>query len=326
MTTATQTFHSQLSDSWAGRDDGPGPEHDIWYKVVQPLPEPGAADKGIALLGFASDEGIRRNHGRPGAAEGPESIRSMLGWLAVHDDTPRYDAGTVTVDGEDMEAAQGRLSEAVRDVVAAGHLPVVMGGGHETAFGSHVGLRRGLPEGHQPPGIVNLDAHLDLRQAEPTNNGTPFRQIAEAVGEEFDYSVIGVSRADNTDFLFQAARHFGATVVQDDELAGYSTGEVSGLARQWVSGREHIHLSIDLDVLNQAIAPGVTSPAAVGVDLSLIRAICVAIARTGRLALLDVVELSPPLDIDKRTARVASRLIHEISAAHFAAQNRAVRI
>ena len=316
MTTATEVFHPVLSDAWTGRDDGPGPEHRLWYTEISPLPEPDVAAPGVALIGFSSDEGIRRNHGRPGAAEGPESIRSKLGWMALHDSTPRYDAGTVSVTGTDLEAAQGELSTAVHRLIAAGHLPIVIGGGHDAAFGSHSGLRRGLGKGHRAPGIINLDAHLDLRQSEQANNGTPFRQIADVVGDDFDYSVIGASAADNTDFLFDAAQQFGVNVVQDHELDSWSSEEAAGRARQWISGRDSIHLSIDLDVLNQALAPGVTSPASFGVDLATIRAICLAIARSGKLRLLDVVELSPPLDIDGRTARVASRLIQEISQAH----------
>lgn len=69
-------------------------------------------------------------------------------------------------------------------------------------------------------------------------------------------------------------------------------------------------------MLSAVIAPGVTSPASVGVPLSHIRAICLALARTGRLALVDVVELNPELDVDNCTARVAARLVHEIAETH----------
>ena len=78
----------------------------------------------------------------------------------------------------------------------------------------------------------------------------------------------------------------------------------------------HIHLSIDLDVLPAAVAPGVSAPAGLGVDLPLIHAICVALAATGKLRLVDVVELNPTYDVDGRTARVAARLINDIVTAH----------
>lgn len=315
-TTATACFSPQLSPAWTGRHDGDDPSHRLWYTEIAPLLAPEDTSPGVALIGFASDEGIRRNMGRLGAADGPEAIRAKLGWMALHDSAPRYDAGTVTVAGENLEAAQEELATAVARTITGGHLPIVLGGGHDAAFGSHSGLRRSLGKHGTAPGIINLDAHLDLRQAERATNGTPFRQIAETFGEDFDYSVIGVSAADNTDFLFEAAREFGVTVVEDHELSDTTSEQAAELARDWVSGRDSIHLSIDLDVLNQSLAPGVTSPAAVGVSITTIRAICLAIAHTGRLGLVDVVELSPPLDIDDRTARVAARLIQEISQAH----------
>lgn len=85
-----------------------------------------------------------------------------------------------------------------------------------------------------------------------------------------------------------------------------------------IKHHEHVHLSIDLDVLPAHEAPSVSAAAGLGVPLSHIRAMAVAIARTGKLALVDVVELNPSHDIDSRTAKVAARLIGDIVTAHFA--------
>lgn len=309
-------FSGSLSDAWVGREDGSNPDHALWYTTVKPMANPEEAPNGVALLGFASDEGIRRNLGRPGAKDGPDAIRGSLGWVAIHDDRPRYDAGDVAVTDGDLESGQEELGLAVAQLRKAGHLPIVLGGGHETAYGSHRGLIASLRKGTQPPTIINLDAHLDIRDADRANNGTPFRQVAKLVGRNFDYSVLGVSPADNTKFLFDEAEKLGTHIVTDDELASRTPDEATGRALQAVWNREVIHLSIDLDVLSAAVAPGVTSPAAVGVPLANIRAVCRALAQTGKLGLVDVVELNPSLDVDNRTARVAARLIHEISAAH----------
>ena len=61
---------------------------------------------------------------------------------------------------------------------------------------------------------------------------------------------------------------------------------------------------------------GVSAPASLGVSYERIRAMAVAIARTGKLALVDVVELNPTFDIDNRTAKAAARLIDDIVTAH----------
>lgn len=305
---------------WSGRSDGPGPEHARWHSVVRPLdvakPQ---AEPGVALLGFASDEGVERNHGRPGAAAGPAALRSALGSLALHHTHPLYDAGTITTQGTDLEGSHERLSDAVESLSRAGHLPIILGGGHETAFGSH----RGAFRAQGPLQIINLDAHFDLRSADVPTSGTPFKQISELVGrEDFDYSVLGISRPNNTPVLFDEASALGVTVVLDEELLSMDRAGLRATVERICAGAKPIHLSIDLDVLPAAQAPGVSAPASLGVPVNIIRELALAIAATGRLALVDVVELNPTFDIDAHTAKLAARLIDDIVTAHFSARSR----
>lgn len=314
--------------AWEGRNDGPGAQHARWHSVirtenlfagVQPganQPLPSVADK-VAVLGFASDEGVRRNHGRPGAANGPAALRSALGSLAVHNEFPRFDAGTVTTQGEDLESAHAELSRRVEHLYRQGFLTVVLGGGHETAYGSHRGAFLG--NDGNALGIINLDAHFDLRDAKNRTSGTPFKNIADEVGKGFSYAVLGISRPNNTKALFDVASQLGVRVVLDEDMLAMSAKELGALAKQIASNHAAIHLSIDLDVLPAAVAPGVSAPAGLGVSLELIRAAAIAIAKTGKLRLVDVVELNPDLDVDSRTAKTAARLIDDIVNAHAAA-------
>ncbi|KHO29611.1 formimidoylglutamase [Corynebacterium minutissimum] len=305
------------ASEWSGRSDGPGPEHARWHSVVRPLDvDNPQAQPGVALLGFASDEGVERNHGRPGAAAGPEALRNALGSLAVHHEHALYDAGTITTQSTDLEGAHERLSTSVEALSNAGHLPIILGGGHETAFGSH----RGAFHAQGPLKIINLDAHFDLRTADVPTSGTPFKQISELVGrEDFDYSVLGISRPNNTTVLFDEAADLGVTITLDEELLAMNLQQVRAHTEHLCAGEAPIHLSIDLDVLPAAQAPGVSAPAGLGVDLPIIRELAVAIAATGRLALVDVVELNPSFDLDNRTAKLAARLIDDIVTAHFSA-------
>lgn len=299
------------AEHWSGRDDGPGPAHARWHSVIRTTD----VTDGVALIGFASDEGVLRNGGRQGAAAGPAALRGALGSLAIHDDFPRSDAGTVTTQGEDLEGAQAELSARVRELCAAGNLVVVLGGGHETSFATH----RGARESRGELSVINFDAHFDLREAPRPTSGTPFRQIAQLTGEAFDYSVLGISRPNNTKVLFDTAASLGVRTVLDTDLAGLTLPECERLALDCVAGGRPIHLSIDLDVLPAAIAPGVSAPAGLGVALEKIRAMAVAVAATGRVACVDVVELNPEFDIDSRTAKTAARLIDDIVSAHLAA-------
>ncbi|MFD4181886.1 arginase family protein, partial [Rhodococcus sp. NPDC058514] len=87
---------------------------------------------------------------------------------------------------------------------------------------------------------------------------------------------------------------------------------VESFVDEFLRSVDLVHLSVDLDVLPAAVAPGVSSPAAFGVPLEVVQRVCDIVARSGRLALLDVAELNPKLDFDNRTARTAARLIHRV--------------
>lgn len=299
------------AEAWSGRDDGPGPEHARWHSVMQLTDTSATPRDGVALIGFASDEGVLRNGGRQGAAAGPEALRTALGGLAVHEERLLYDAGTVTTQGDDLEGGQRELSDRVRDLAEASHMVVVLGGGHETSFASH----RGVFEARGPLQVINFDAHFDLRKADRATSGTPFLQIAELVGDVFDYSVLGISRPNNTAVLFDTAGSLGVHTVLDTELARLSVHDAAQLAGEIVARSTlPIHLSIDLDVLPAAVAPGVSAPAGYGVAMETVLAMVSAVAATGRVALVDVVELNPDFDVDSRTAKAAARLIEEIVA------------
>lgn len=297
--------------TWTGRDDGPGAEHARWHSVITPATED--TRDAVVLLGYATDEGVLRNDGRQGAAAGPEALRAALGGLAVHDEISRADAGTVATVGDDLEESQEEVSRRVAELIERDNLVILLGGGHETAFASHRGLYRGLGEKSAP--IVNLDAHFDLRSAERPTSGTPFKQIADLVGDGFDYSVFGISQANNTRVLFETADALDVRVVTDVDLASLSPEEAGAAAVQACVGADAVHLSIDLDVLPAAVAPGVSAPAGLGVALERIHAMAVAVARTGKLRLVDVVELNHSYDEDSRTAKTAARLISDIVAA-----------
>lgn len=295
--------------AWTGRDDGPGPGHARWHGVVRPV----VGLEGLAgvatLIGFVSDEGVRRNGGRVGAALGPGALRAALANLA-DPGVPITDAGDVVVDDGDLEGGQARLGRAVASVLDAGGLPVVLGGGHEVAFGTHLGWAGRAGGTGERWGILNLDAHFDLRSGR-ASSGTPFAQIADAARaarRPFTYAVAGISRAGNTRVLFDRAADLGVGFVTDEDC----TADAAGALLEGVLGAcDRLHLSVDLDVLPAAVAPGVSAPAGFGVELSVVRAVVRRAAASGRLGVLEVAELNPAFDVDGRTARTASRLVDE---------------
>ncbi|MDV6318322.1 formimidoylglutamase [Chromohalobacter sp. HP20-39] len=302
---------------WQGRVD-PEPDSPRWHQCMHPWKV--GATPGAALLGFASDAGVKRNQGRPGAADGPLAIRRALANLAWHRQAPIYDAGTVECDGDALEAAQQCLAERVADLLNAGQLPIVLGGGHEVAYGSWQGLAGHLEaQGSQVPrvGIINLDAHFDLRDpAHIRSSGTPFAQIfdqCETRDWPFRYACLGVSRASNTRALFQRAEELGVLVREDREINAARLDAIVRDVERFIARCEHLYLTIDLDVLPAAEAPGVSAPAARGVSLALLEPLIEIIRDSGKLRLADIAELNPDHDIDGRTAKVAARLVHQLT-------------
>jgi formiminoglutamase len=298
---------------WTGRvDEADGPRALRWHQRMQPW-TPGAAP-GLVIVGFACDEGVRRNGGRVGAKNGPFAIRQMLANLAWHQTGPVYDAGDERCDDGDMEGAQARLAKVVANVIAAGDRPLVLGGGHETAWGTFQGIVTAKPQA--AVGVINIDAHLDLRADEPGNSGTPFNQIAKwcaANGRAFRYQVVGVSAGSNTAALFDRASGLDVELVHDIAFSAGAQDEAFNRVSAFTKSVDTLHLSIDLDVLSASTMPAVSSPAARGVALESVESLIGVILDTGRTAAIDVVELNPKYDIDGHGARVAARLAYQIS-------------
>lgn len=308
---------------WTGRFDGEDAGHRRWWQAVTaydggtgttaegPAGVAGREDARTAtLLGFASDEGVRRNKGRTGAAAAPAAIRQALGPLAFHLDRAVRDAGDVVVSGGELEDGQERAGRAVAALLDAGHLTAVLGGGHETAFASYLGVAASAAvQGGQRLGILNLDAHFDLREEPSATSGTPFLQMAQAeaaAGRAFRYAVVGISEPNNTRALFDTAQMLGVRYLPDEEC---EAEHVRNFVARFLDEIDVLYLTIDLDVLPAAVAPGVSAPAAYGVPLPVIAAVCRQVTASGKLLHLDIAELNPEFDIDGRTARVAARLL-----------------
>lgn len=305
-------FQADMS-VWQGRDDSAeGALALRWHQQIQPFH--GDAPSGHVLLGFPCDEGVRRNQGRIGAAAGPLVLRRALANLAWHQASPVYDAGDVPPHGQTLEEAQAQLAMAVAQLLHAGHRPVIMGGGHETAWGTFLGIRQFLPEGKL--GIINLDAHFDLRSSAVAHSGTPFTQMADwssQQGQPFHYFCLGIAEPANTIALFDNARQLGVRWKLDVELATWNIKAVLEELSAFLDQMDRVYLSIDLDVLPASVMPAVSAPAGRGVPLECLQCIMEHIILHGCCLAVDVVELNPVYDTHGLGAKTAATLIWQLT-------------
>lgn len=304
---------------WTGRvDAAEGERARRWHQMVQTEPVAVAIPNQLALLGFAVDAGVARNQGRTGAAKGPSALRAALANTAWHHgETPVIDAGDVYCQEDQLEQAQAEFGARLAQLLAGGFRPIGLGGGHEIAYASWLGISEHLQQRGKAPhiAILNFDAHYDLRRAERASSGTPFRQIADDCqrrGWTFDYACFGVSAAANTGALMDCARELGVCTVWDWQMQNASAPASEALA-QLLDRSEMLYLSVCMDVFPAAQAPGVSAPAALGVPACVIWPLLQQIRASNKLFYLDIAELNPSFDIDQRTAKLAARIVWELS-------------
>jgi formiminoglutamase len=293
------------------RPDDPRLGECVTFSTGEPVPlSPGRP----VLIGFPQDEGVRRNFGRAGAAQGPREIRRWLYRLSPWDgpsgaDLSRLrpvDLGDLRCDA-DLEASQHALGEIVAQVLAARAVPVVLGGGHEMAFGHFLGYAAT----RAPVGLINLDAHLDVR---PTldglgHSGSPFRQAMEhpdcaLPGDR--YVCLGVQPQSAAREHVAYAQERGATVRWCDEVRGslvqHFDQECERLARSGCP----VYVTLDADVVHAADVPGVSAPNVSGLSGEEVIAYVRRAGESPDVTSFDVVEINPAFDRDGQSARWAA--------------------
>lgn len=315
-------YRKTLAETWSGRNDGTDLAVQRWHQRVIlvdllpgiiPLLSPG--QQGIALIGFSCDEGVRRNGGRVGAKDGPAHFRKACCNLPVHfpEDTVFLDLGDIVCTDLDMEGAQRSLSEVVSFALANGYRPLVIGGGHEVAYGHYKGID-GYIDQRDSIGVINFDAHFDLREpdAHGTNSGTGFFQIAEdckASEKPFRYMPVGIQLNSNTKYLFDTAAGLG---VQHIPAEGFMASNQDLIQRQlddFIAGSTHIYLTICMDVFSSSFAPGVSAAAFSGLIPDAFFFSCLkAVMASGKVISMDIAECNPVFDQDQRTAKLAAAL------------------
>ncbi|KPL99255.1 formimidoylglutamase [Vibrio splendidus] len=328
----SKTVHNFV---WTGRNDlEDGALGTRVHHITSQVQSNELTDCAIALVGFASDAGVARNKGRVGAKQAPNLIRQALANMAWHSDAHIADLGDIECNDGQLEVNQKQCASVIANALSTNKV-ITLGGGHEVAWASFQGLAEHLhkaerlqkdqPEQKPKIGIVNFDAHFDLREFESDiadvkpSSGTPFNQISDYCQTHqwpFHYACLGVSAASNTKALFNKADQLGVWYEHDRNMT--QVNQVAQLIKlqKFIANCDYLYLTIDLDVFPAATAPGVSAPAARGVSYEALAPFLEQIFQhSEKLIIADIAEYNPDYDIDGQTARLAARLCWDIASA-----------
>lgn len=310
---------------WQGRSDSPADscffQHIKLLNLLSDKPQK-TAPLTFALLGFKCDEGVQRDLGRTGAFEGPTAIRQRIAKLPIQIPSIHcYDAGNVICTDHDLEASQAALGEVVEKLLAVEMIPIVLGGGHEVAYGNFLGISKTLAI-EKRLGIINFDAHFDLQPLQPSmrsSSKTTFWQIAHLIKEQkrqFDFNCIGIQHVGNVRQTFELAKKKHVNVILADELHQGLQEKCFDFIDRIIDQNEYIYLSLSMDVFSPAFAPGVSSIQPLGLTPWQVIPLVRQAASSGKVLSYDLSELVPRYDIDHRTAKLAASFVYEIIHHH----------
>jgi agmatinase len=278
------------------------------------LEEVGRCD--VALAGIPFDSGVTF---RPGARFGPSAIRQgsrlLRGYHPALDVEPFFlqqvaDAGDVSCTPFDIEAALSEIQAGVAELLQrSGHV-VALGGDHTIALA----MLRAVRERYGPVAVVHFDAHLDTWGSyfgAPYTHGTPFRRAAEEGLLARDRSVhVGIRGPLFTRDDLPQDSDLGFRQIDTAAVAELGAREVATQVRNRV-GDAPVYISVDIDVLDPAHAPGTGTPEAGGITsrelLQLLRGLA-GLPLVGA----DVVEVAPAYDHAEITAIVAAHVVYEL--------------
>ena len=280
---------------------------------------PAAADAAgldACFIGIPLDVGTSN---RPGTRFGPKQIRAepvmlrpynMWTRAAPFDSLRIADIGDVPINTFDLKDAVRRIEVFYDNVLTHPVIPMTLGGDHTLTLP----VLRSIARKHGPVGLVHIDAHADINDhmfGESIAHGTTFRRAFEEGLIDLDHTFqIGLRGTGYTAEDFDWARDKGFTVVQAEELWHKSaTPLIDGIRAKM--GTRPVYLTFDIDSLDPAYAPGTGTPEIGGLTsvqaIELIRG-CQGLNLVG----CDLVEVSPPYDLQGNTALLAANLIFEM--------------
>lgn len=270
----------------------------------------------VQIFGWPDDEGIRLNGGRPGAAEAPDRIRRFLYKMtpSLTKDIPvqLWDRGNLAPSGRDLARRHEEARQLTAEAFRRGDRVLSFGGGHDYGFPDAAGFLDAFIRENVRPIVVNFDAHLDVRPVKDSfHSGTPFRRLLTSFPDQFDFIEIGLQPQCNSRFHAAWAKSQGAQLWMADDVR--DEADFLSHLLTWVTRRlgQPLFISLDIDVIQSADAPGCSQSWALGLTPPAVQKIIDLFMDHLPTKGLGIYEVSPPLDHDDRTTKLAALFAHQ---------------
>ncbi|MEJ6465096.1 formimidoylglutamase [Fusobacterium ulcerans] len=292
-----------MKDLWNGRLDS-YEEIDLrLWQVVQEIKEAQEAG-GVCFVGYDTDDGVVRNLGRKGAESGSNAIRKAIQSFPQLKGLKVYDYRNL--EKKSVEEAQKEYSEKIADVLKKGIFPIGLGGGHDIAYGSYLGIRKAHPD--KKIGIINFDAHLDMRPYDKgRTSGTSFKEIMDN-DKNAQYAIVGFQKMGNTERLIKTAEAFNVLILEEE----CSEELIIKSLKEFIKKVDIVYVTFCMDVFDASTAPGVSAPVVMGLDPKKGKRLLRFLMETEKVVCVDFAEVNPVYDIDNMTAKLAGCLIYEV--------------
>lgn len=274
------------------------------------------AGSDIVIIGCPQDEGVRRNGGRIGAAEGPEAIRRQFYKLTPFNIKKKiFDLGDVPL-AATLEETHDILTSVVSQVLRDGKRIIVIGGGNDISYADGCAMAEVF--GPEQWIGVNIDAHLDVRIAAERNSGTPYRQLLEEkrLRPEYFYEV-GYQSHFTSPVYYEYIRSLGVNRISLEIVRSRAEAdmELKEQIRQKFIGHStslNTFFGFDMDVVRMADAPGTSAPSPLGLRAGEFIQLVKYAASLANTKIIEFTETNPRYDVDDRTTKLVAIAMHRV--------------
>ncbi len=282
-------------------------------EIVSADPEHyGSAD--IVILGCPQDEGVRRNDGRSGAADGPDKIREQFYKLTPFNIKKRiFDLGNVAI-GSTLEETHDTHTAIVQQVLRDDKRLIVLGGGNDISYPDGVAMAEVY--GADWWIGVNIDAQLDVRIAEERNSGTSYRQLLEGghLLPKYFYEVAYQTHLASP-IYYNYIRELGVNRISLELLRSHADvdTEIKEQIRKRFIGHSsslNTFFGFDMDAVRSADAPGTSSPSPLGLRAGEFIQLVKYAASLANTKIIEFTEVNPKFDQDDRTTMLVAIGMH----------------